>query len=175
MNTKKSSKIIVAVICVTFVTLAITFYSIYRQSDAVSLKAFYAWNGNTLTKADPLIVMGDSVVPVLMKEIKNKEMPKRMVAIYFLGDFGYRDALPVLESILQDETEHENVRAGVLYSIYQLDSEAGMKYAQTYRDSQGIGNTAKSLLKEGVPKVEKRSYSAAILSYYSNEAIQIQE
>lgn len=172
----KSSKIIIVIICVTLVALAVVAYAIYRPLGAASLKDFYAWNGTPLTKYDPLIVMGDPIVPTLIEEIKNKEMPKRMVAIYFFGDFGYQDALPVLESILQDETEHEIDRAVVLYNIYKIDSRKGNKYAQMYREDQGeVGNTARSLLEEGVSKVERRSYIAATISYYSNGAIQIQE
>jgi len=48
---------------------------------------------------------GRSIVPYLLKEIQNKEMPKRGYAILALGKIGDQRALDVLQETLNDNSE----------------------------------------------------------------------
>src|SRR5688500_19742433 len=105
----KSSSSIVGVL---LIIVASIFTVACKKSPDAFLQDFYAWEGTEQTVADPLIVAGDEIVPLLLSEVKRDDMPKRMAAIYFLCDFGYRDAIPVVEAIVQDETEDPATRAG---------------------------------------------------------------
>jgi len=47
------------------------------------------------TSADPLILNGRRVVPLVIAELPNKNMRLRRDAIGFLGNGGYPEGLPV--------------------------------------------------------------------------------
>ncbi len=157
------------------IIVVIGFCACTKSSDTY-LQEFYRWNGTEQTAADPLIAAGDDIVPKLLVEIANPEMPNRMTAIYFLSDYGHRDAIPVLERIILNEQEHEAHRSGTLHALAKLDWISGQRLAERYEDrSDQIGNTARNLLTSGIPSTRKRSYRAAYLSFITNGAIQIEE
>jgi hypothetical protein len=54
--------------------------------------------------ADPLRRAGKSVVPLIIAELPNRSMRRRRSAISFLGEGGYRDAVPALELIAKGGT-----------------------------------------------------------------------
>ena len=108
---------------------------------------------------DPLILNGSRVVPLVLAEIPDKEMPLRRYAISFLGNGGYKPAIPVLEEILADEAEVYYFRADALQAIYSIDRQHGERLALDHVDGEGLlGQFAGQVAKGEEPKIYKRSY-----------------
>jgi hypothetical protein len=85
-------------------------------------------------------------VPVVIKEVTNKSMPDRDVAIRFLGESKNREALPVLESIVNDETERAEDRADALHAISEIDGIRARELASVHASrSDNLGSSAKAL------------------------------
>jgi hypothetical protein len=85
-------------------------------------------------------------VPVVLKEIGNKEMPGRHHAIRFLGESGNREALPVLEAIVNDESELADFRADALHAISVIDVSRARELATMHAArSDNLGSSAKAL------------------------------
>jgi len=128
------------------------------------LERFYSNQGPEETLMDPLILEGESVVPLVIEKVKDQKMLRRRYAIGFLGNGSYKQALPVLQTILQDNSELDYFRGDALHSIYQIDEAAALKYAQSYRNETNyLGQVAQDLLtvKRLVP--QRRSYWTALL------------
>lgn len=113
---------------------------------------------------DPLIVAGDKVVPLVIKEIQNKNMPHRRHEIAFLGNGSYRAALPALRSILQNDTEIGYHRGDALESIYLINSAEADSYAQRYANTKGfLGDTARAVISGDTRLSWRRSYQDALM------------
>jgi len=69
---------------------------------------------------DSLILTGGRIVPLITKEIKSKNMPRRRYAISFLGNGSYAEALPALEEILNDPTEVQYIRHDAAVAISMI-------------------------------------------------------
>ncbi|MEK6280591.1 MAG: hypothetical protein AABN95_09590 [Acidobacteriota bacterium] len=85
---------------------------------------------------DPLILAADRVVPVVLKEVKNKNMPRRRYAIGFLGNGSYKEALVVIEPILSDPTEEDYIRGDALHSVFLIDASRAREFAERYKDEE---------------------------------------
>lgn len=97
--------------------------------------------------ADPLILNGRRVVPFVIKDISNKQMPLRRYAIGFLGNGGYSEALPVLTSILADEEEVSHFRADALIAIYMISPREAQELAPHHLNNEGfLGHVAKRIV-----------------------------
>lgn len=111
---------------------------------------------------DPLILAGNDVVPVVIREVRKASMPKRRYAIGFLGNGGYREALPVLRQLLADPKESEIIRGDALEAIAQIDKREGQQLAQAWAQGDGfLGLTAREVLSGVEPK--RRTYLEALL------------
>jgi len=92
---------------------------------------------------DPLVLSGEKVVLIVLREIQNKEMKLRRYAIHFLGNGKYSEAIPALEAILKDKEEKDYFRADALASIYNIDNEKGEKLSLLYKsDNDFLGKQA---------------------------------
>jgi len=95
---------------------------------------------------DPLIMCGRRVVPIVLANIRDSGMPKRIYAIGFLGNGRYREALPALREVLNRGYEDEQVRRCALESIWMIDDQEG---ARTSKDFLGrsdlLGETAREI------------------------------
>jgi len=112
---------------------------------------------------DPLIKAGSAVVPLVLKEVKNKNMPRRRYAIAFLGNGSYREALPVLEAILNDPTEEDYIRGDALQSIYMIDQVRSKEFAQTYgKNEDYLGDVSRRIIKGDNQLNKRRSYLDAV-------------
>lgn len=132
-------------------------------SPEAALEQFYNNKGAEDTLMDPLIIAGEKVVPLVLKEVKNKAMPRRRYAIGFLGNGSYREALPALETILQDVGEKDYFRADALISIYQIDESLGGELAQKYKGEKNtLGDISRRVLAGDAELKKKRSYSDAV-------------
>jgi hypothetical protein len=111
---------------------------------------------------DPLILAGGNVVPLVLRDIRKSSMPKRRYAIGFLGNGGYREALPVLRQLVVDPAETELIRGDALEAIGQIDRGEGETLARRWATQEGfLGTTARELLSGERP--EKRTYFQALL------------
>ena len=126
---------------------------------ASALAEFYVHDGAEDQLMDPLILAGDKVVPLVIERVKDKDMPRRRYAIAFLGNGSYRQALPVLQQILQDSTEADYYRGDALQSIYQIDPRLGTTYAQNYQTGiDYVGSIAKGIIAGDRSLKKRRSY-----------------
>ncbi len=110
---------------------------------------------------DPLILAGESVVPTVIREIRNPAMPKRRYAIGFLGNGGYEQALPALREIVSDSHEAELIRADGLSAIEQIDEREGRLLASRFSTQKDfLGEVARSVL--AGDRVERRTFLQAL-------------
>jgi hypothetical protein len=135
-----------------------------NNSPKETLQRFYDNNGPEDTLMDPLILAGEAVVPLVLKEVKNKNMPRRRYAIEFLGNGAYREALPALESILKDTTEEDYFRGDALRSIYLIDESRGQEFAQEYKDQTNyLGELSRRVVARDDQLKKRRAYSDAVV------------
>lgn len=86
---------------------------------------------------EPLRRAGDSILPLLLAEVRDKAMPKRRYAIGYLGERRYEAALPVLEAILRDDTERDFVRGDALLAIYAISEPRAKLLAADHQHHAG--------------------------------------
>ncbi|MBO1021474.1 hypothetical protein IPV08_16050 [Methylobacterium sp. SD274] len=98
----------------------------------------------------PLHRAGKAVAPLIIAELPNRAMPRRRYAIEFLGEGGYREALPVLEMIARNSAELEYFRGDALLAISEIDLSLARKVASGLTDTTGhLGGIAKAVLQGG--------------------------
>jgi hypothetical protein len=108
---------------------------------------------------DPLILNGRRVVPLVMKELSNKDMRLRRYAIGFLGNGRYSEALPMLEAILNDGSEIYYFRADALKAIFQISQARAKELAPNFVNSQEyLGDVAREIVVGRNPILSERSY-----------------
>jgi hypothetical protein len=108
---------------------------------------------------DPLILTGRSVVPLVLKELPNKDMRLRRYAIGFLGNGRYSEALPLLEAILNDESEIDYFRSDALRSIFQTSQSRARELAPNFVNGQEfLGEVAREIVAGKNPIYFERSY-----------------
>lgn len=116
---------------------------------------------------DPLILAGARVVPAVIDAVADRDMPNRRYAILFLGNGRYRDALPRLADIVDDETEPDYFRGDALSATYQIDRERGVALAREHaRREDYLGRIARDIAR-GTHQPPKRSYLAAVLGIHN--------
>ena len=114
---------------------------------------------------DPLILNADIVAPVVIESVKNKKMDKRRYAIGFLGNESIVEALPVLRTILADETEVDHFRADALEAIFQIRQQEGQSLAKIHSHREDfLGHIAKGLL-SGAHIPFHRTYAEALVGH----------
>ena len=120
------------ILCVLILFLARESY----PSPEAALAAFYGGEPRPeCMQANPLRSEGQRVVPLLLRELPNKSMPRRRYAIGFLGEGRYEEALPALERILADLTEIDYFRADALLAIYAIAparAKLGTEHPESY-------------------------------------------
>lgn len=161
---------LLALAVMTFaVTACLKAPQLTRQNDSNqvapenALKQFYEANGPEDTLMDPLILAGDKVVPLVLKEIKNKEMPRRRYAIGFLGNGLYKEALPELETIVHDSAEEDYFRGDALQAIYMIDESRSRSFAQEWKDEQTyLGGISRRVISGDNQLKRQRTYADAL-------------
>ena len=115
---------------------------------------------------DPLIVAGKKVVPLLLKEIQDKNMPQRRYGIAALGHLGDLSAIPALEGILKDPLEIDYFRCDALEAIALLDSDAARILAkeQTSSSVDCINQLVEALINGKLPT--RRTYLQALVGWH---------
>ena len=114
---------ILALAAILSLTVSIYWFLVrtsYPTAEA-ALEAFYGGDPRPeCMQADPLRRDGSRVVPLVIRDLPNKAMPRRRYAISFLGEGRHAQALPVLEQILFDATEISYFRVDALLAIYEI-------------------------------------------------------
>lgn len=130
-----------------------------------ALYTFYTAESNEQTDLiDPLILAGRRVVPLLLKEIIRRDMPRRRHAIAALGNLGDWRAMPALEAILHDQTEQDFFRADALEAIALIDKDVGRYFAKQYADSESmyLAQVSKNIIAGGRDSLYRRSFFDAL-------------
>ena len=116
---------------------------------------------------DPLILAGSRVVPLIIKEVGNVDMPKRRYAIGFLGNGGYREAIPVLKKIIDDEHDNQNCRGDALISLYRIDKDVAQIFIKEHNlRSDYLGYIAGKLTEDPNRMIYERSFFKALIGYH---------
>jgi hypothetical protein len=127
------------------------------------LEEFYNYHEPDSESLDPLILAGKKVVPLIIEKIQDRNMQRRRVAIDFLGNGSYKQALPVLEKIMKDETEENRFRAAALISVFKIDKNYGRQFAQQYKDNEDdLGKAARDILDHKDYLKYRRTYLDAL-------------
>lgn len=91
-------------------------------------------------------------------------MPRRRLAIEFLGNGSYNEAIPVLEVILNDRSEQEHIRITALVAIYQIEPQQGTRDAVRYQLESGeLGKVSKDILAKKDYLDYRRTYFDALI------------
>jgi len=94
----------------------------------------------------PLCSAGEKVVPLVSQRIKDKDLARRRYAIGFLGVYGNSETIPILKSVLADESELVYFRGDALGSLFVLDERSGRLLADTHRArTDYLGEQAKRI------------------------------
>ena len=84
---------------------------------------------------NPLILAGNPIVPTVLDALGDKKLKLRRYAMGFLGNGGYKEALPMLQRIAADESEEKWIREDSLESIHLIDEILGLKSVTKYQRS----------------------------------------
>jgi hypothetical protein len=135
-----------------------------NRSPEGTLEEFYNYNEPGNESLDPLILAGKKVVPLVIEKVKNKNMPRRRLAIEFLGNGSYEQALPVLKQIMTDDSEEAHFRAAALIAVFQIDEESGKRFAQENRyKADDLGEVARDILESKEYLKSRRTYFDALI------------
>lgn len=150
------------IIILSFFILLFATACSHKSPDAV-LEEFYNYHEPDSESLDPLILAGEKVVPLIIEKIQDKYMNRRRLAIDFLGNGEYKQALPVLQKIMQDENEEQHFRQTCLISIFQIDKTVGTEFAQYYKNDIVLGEISKDILSNKEYLHYRRTYIDALL------------
>ena len=89
-------------------------------------------------------------------------MQRRRLAIDFLGNGSYNQAIPVLEKIVRDETEENHFRVTALIAIFKIDKNLGNQFSQQYKEDSILGKTSKDILANKEYLHYRRTYLDAL-------------
>ena len=106
------------------------------KSPSESLNYFYTYEGAEDQLMDPLIVAGQDVIPLIIQEIKHKDMPRRRYAIGALGNLQDESAIPSLELLLKDSTEKDYFRCDALNAISLINFKRAEALSSAYRETE---------------------------------------
>lgn len=113
--------------------------------------------------ADPLILAGPRVRPLVLKAIDQKGLRYRRYAIAYLGCAHYRPSLEPLVRIAEEELEPDYIRADAVEALWRFAPD---KAVVVSREVQGrpdfLGQTASKILATG-DLAPCRSWWAAFL------------
>jgi hypothetical protein len=119
----------------------------------------------------PLVLAGDDVVPLVIQHIRDSSAVRRSMAIRFLGNGGYRDALPTLRTILEDRREPRYHRVEALIAIYRIDQDEGITLArQAIRNGDdALTLCSRTILEDPQSLPDHISYIAALFVEWFEE------
>lgn len=112
---------------------------------------------------DPLILCGKKVIPLVMKEIEDTNMPNRRYAIAYLGNAKSNESTPLLICLLNDTSQSDLIRGDALRAIASIDIERGKDLAKEFVDNEGyIGGIARNILSGDFSPVVRSFWDARL-------------
>lgn len=82
----------------------------------------------------------------VIEAIKDPNLPGRLLAIEFLGEGGYGDALPVLEHIVRSPDESTAARESALESVFLIAEHRGRWLAEEFQRHPLLKSAAQRIL-----------------------------
>jgi len=101
----------------------------------------------------------------LIRVIRDRDFSGRKLAIEFLGEGGYGDALPVLETIARDTTEADRFRVAALESVFRIAAHRGRTLAHEFESDRVLGPTAREILAGGEAISQRPSRLKPLMKY----------
>ena len=166
MNLRRFVILSFSLALVSFAIGGMYLFSTLPGSPEEALKRFHTEMVAEDQLIDPLILAGKGVVPLLLKEVQDKNMQQRRYGIAALGHLGDPAALPVLESIFKDPSEIDYFRCDALEAIALLDSNVGRVLAkeQTASSVSCSSQLSGSLVAGKLPN--RRTYLQALVGWH---------
>lgn len=130
MNPQRTIKVGSALLAGLLAIGGLLYFQVVPGSPEEALKKFHSAQVAEDQLIDPLILAGKKVVPLIMKEIIDKNMQQRRYAIAALGHLEDPSALPTLENIFKDVSEIDYYRCDALESIALLNPSVGLALAK---------------------------------------------
>ena len=125
---------------------ALVAYLLIRPTAESVMREFYEGQRGEVWIADPLKNHTNLVKWHVIEHVAYKNMRYRIYAMGFLGECNVTEALPVLLTILEDQTEEDAFRGQALESISLLDLTLATALAERYTDQWGrLGSAAKHI------------------------------
>ncbi len=84
----------------------------------------------------------------VIEAVKNPNLPGRLLAIEFLGEGGYGDAIPVLERIVRSSTDTASMRAAALESIFLIAEHKGRWLAEEFKQHPQLKDAAQRIIND---------------------------
>jgi hypothetical protein len=131
----KSIKFLIGMVAFTVMVVGCTQEQDIPSTPEEALQKFYKNMGAEDQLMDPLILGGKKVVPLVLNDIKNKNMERRRYAIGALGNIKDETAIPFLKIILEDKTEESYFRCDALNSIALINFSEGKNLAKNHQNS----------------------------------------
>ena len=128
----------VTVLLLVGMTVVLSAYLVVLPSETTAVSAFLSFprageNGASEDELmDPLIAARGDVVPQVIRALPKIPMPMRRYAIAFFGNQGDRRALPLLQTIVANDSESDVLRGDALLSIGMIDAVEGRRLAASY-------------------------------------------
>lgn len=144
------------------ILLSIYFIAGRHRPPEVILKDFYSADCPEICLMDPLILAGDKVVPLVLRDIVDKAKHRRIYGIGFLGNGKYQCAVPTLTNIIENKSEDKYVRMAAFEALYSIDVSEAKRLAGQYDSVADILiNTAKAIKEDNV-NISYRSFWSAL-------------
>ena len=151
------------IVTATLITgVSIYVYQTLPSSPEDALQRFHSEKVAEDQIIDPLILIGKPVVPLLLKEVKDRNMEGRRYAIAALGHLEDQAALSTLEDIFKDDSETDYYRCDALNAIALLNPNVGLAFAKVNANSATdcIGQLSRALVSGELPT--RRTYFQAL-------------
>lgn len=161
MTPQRFSKLPVVFLAAAVLLSLVWFRPRLFPDGAAALEAFEHAAQPATTGIDPLVLAGDSAVPFVLVRVTDHAMPRRSDAIRFLAEGGYREAIPVLDRMIHDETEKGFIRCEALLAVARIDETLGLNRAVQLKSRlDDLGFCTKQVL-AGILPEGSRSYAQA--------------
>lgn len=166
MNSQRTLKVGSTLLAGLLAIGGLLYFQVVPGSPEEALEKFHSAQVAEDQLIDPLILAGKKVVPLLIKEIKDKNMQQRRYAIAALGHLEDPSALPTLENIFKDVSEIDYYRCDALEAIALLNPSIGRALAKEHTGSSisCISQLSSALVAGKLPN--RRTYLQALIGWH---------
>lgn len=155
----------IPVIVLAFIAIGAiaTYLSLLRSIPESPADAFEQFSSSEVAEdqiMDPLILVGEGVIPLLVEAVPKRDMPRRRYAISALANLEADAAVPTLSAIAQDGSEPEYIRCDALNAVALISFDAGLDLANELQDSASacLATTSDEIINEDYSRWRDRHY-----------------